>query len=137
MCVPDVSGRWATWEGRTNPLSIPPYVLVRQLVALLTATMEPGQVEHLLDVEVNGVRCRCQRVTAPAAGQTALSPREREIVRGRQGAHQPGHRGRPGNQHVDGVDLPPRIFAKLQVNSRAAMVAGVMDAENQSPVARS
>jgi hypothetical protein len=69
--------------GRSDESVVDPAVraLVRQLVALLTATMEPGQVEHLLDVEVNGVRCRCQRVTAPAAGQTALSPRERDIVR--------------------------------------------------------
>ncbi|HEV8559450.1 MAG TPA: LuxR C-terminal-related transcriptional regulator [Actinophytocola sp.] len=126
--------------GRSDEPVVDPAVraLVRQLVALLTATKEPGQVEHLLDVEVNGVRCRCQRVTAPAAGQTALSPREQEIVR----MVAKGHTNR-AIADVLGISTWTvstylrRIFAKLQVNSRAAMVAGVLDAENQSPVARS
>jgi DNA-binding CsgD family transcriptional regulator len=101
--------------------------VVRQLIALLATEREPG--EHLLDVEVDGVRCRLVRVSAPshAGPSSTLSPREKEIAR----MVAMGHK----NQSIaDVLGISAwtvsthlrRIFAKLDVNSRAAMVAAVL-----------
>src|SRR5262245_10450876 len=62
-------------------------VLVRELIAELTASKPQApdtaaRRERLLDIEINGVRCTCYRVRPQAERRrTALSPREREIVR--------------------------------------------------------
>jgi len=79
----------------------------------------------MLDVRVDGVRCVLTRLPpGPARPAVALSPREREIAR-------MVARGYP-NETIAGVleisswtvgTYPRRIFAKLNVGSRAAMVA--------------
>lgn len=107
--------------------------LVRQLVAVLTdprrAVASLAEDAQLLDVEVDGVRCRCTLVSGPAPpsevdGCVALSPREREIARMVACGHT--------NQAIaDVLGISAwtvsthlrRIFGKLGVNSRAAMVA--------------
>jgi DNA-binding CsgD family transcriptional regulator len=108
--------------------------LVCQLVALLVAgrpPLEPGSsdVERLLDVEVDDVRLSLVRV-APSTPASALSPREREIARMVAKGHT--------NQAIaDVLGISTwtvsthlrRVFAKLGVNSRAAMVAGVLSDE--------
>jgi DNA-binding CsgD family transcriptional regulator len=84
-----------------------------------------GEEGVLLDVEVAGLRCLLVRfVPVTGARHPALSPREREIVRMvAQGC---------SNKTIAAVlDISTwtvsthvrRIFAKLSVNSRAAMVA--------------
>ena len=83
----------------------------------------------LLDVELDGIRCILTRTApAPARAVGALSPREQEIVR-MVAAGYP-------NKVIAGVlDISAwtvcthlrRIFAKLQVTSRAAMIAKLFD----------
>jgi len=111
------------------------HLLVRQLVArLLDGRAAPlpgsGDVEQLLDIEVDGVRCRCVRLALSSEGRAALSPREQEIARMVAKGHT--------NQAIaDVLGISAwtvsthlrRIFAKLGVNSRAAMVAGVYNEE--------
>jgi len=112
------------------------HALVRQLAALLTgprravASLSAGA--QLLDIEVDGVRCRCTLVGGPAPpsgmdGFAALSPREREIARRVAG-------GSTNQAIADALGISAwtvsthlrRIFGKLGVNSRAAMVARVL-----------
>jgi DNA-binding CsgD family transcriptional regulator len=79
--------------------------------------------ELLLDLEVDGVRCVLVR-EAPQPGSAALSPRELEIAR----LVAAGHPNKIIAAELDisawtvGTHLR-RIFAKLGVGSRAAMVA--------------
>ncbi|MEV4706880.1 LuxR C-terminal-related transcriptional regulator [Actinoplanes sp. NPDC049316] len=115
--------------------------LVRRLAAALTdprraAAALPGGAQ-LLDIEVDGVRCRCTLVDAAASeGDTcvALSPREREVARMVAGGHT--------NQAIaDLLGISAwtvsthlrRIFGKLGVNSRAAMVARILNAGGEAP----
>jgi len=84
---------------------------------------EEGAAEDLLlDVEVDGVRCVLVR--EPTGPRVALSPREQEIVR----LVAEGHPNKIIAAELDisawtvGTHLR-RIFAKLGVASRAAMVA--------------
>jgi DNA-binding CsgD family transcriptional regulator len=110
--------------------------LVRRLVAVLTegrpavASLPAGR-EQLLDIEVDGVRCRLVTEPAETPDDVALSPREREIAR-MVGA---GHT----NQAIaDALGISAwtvsthlrRVFGKLGVNSRAAMVARVVHDED-------
>jgi DNA-binding CsgD family transcriptional regulator len=109
------------------------YQLIRQLVARLTdgrpvRLPASGEVNQLLDVEVDGVWCRFARIAPAAATAAALSPREREIAR----MVAKGHTNQ-AIADVLGISVWTvsthlrRAFAKLGVNSRAAMVAGVLD----------
>jgi DNA-binding CsgD family transcriptional regulator len=111
------------------------HLLVRQLVARLVEGRPPmppgsGAVEQLVDIEVDGVRCRCVRAAPARATPAALSPREREIAR-------MVAKGRTNQAIADVLGISAwtvsthlrRIFTKLGVNSRAAMVAGVLDNE--------
>lgn len=104
----------------------------------------------LLDTEVNGIRCLLLRSTSPITDQLnqptqlnqpnsphaldsdlrrLLSPREQEIARMIA-------KGYPNKMIATVLEISPwtvgthlrRIFAKLNVPSRAAMVARVMDA---------
>jgi len=114
--------------------------LVRRLVAVLTArsrtvaslsrdSAPAADAAHLLDIEVDGVRCRCSWVTEPAGSDiVALSPREQEITRMVAKGHT--------NQAIaDVLGISAwtvsthlrRVFGKLGVNSRAAMVAQVLN----------
>jgi DNA-binding CsgD family transcriptional regulator len=102
-------------------------LLVRRLIDHLAAHPTSDLDDEpliLLDVEVDGVRCVLQRVVPRGRSEVLLSPREREIAR-------MVARGYP-NKAIAGVleistwtvgTYLRRIFAKLGVCSRAAMVA--------------
>lgn len=89
-----------------------------------------GGEQILLDMEVDGVRCILTRqVTAGSPqSQIALSPREREIA-------QMVARGHPNKVIAAVLEISSwtvsthlrRIFAKLSVPSRAAMVARLVE----------
>ena len=101
--------------------------LVQQLVDRLVAGETEGELEEkvILDLEVSGVRCVLVR-RPPHAGQgeVTLSPREREIAR-------MVAKGYPNKVIARVLEISSwtvsthlrRIFAKLGVSSRAAMVA--------------
>jgi DNA-binding CsgD family transcriptional regulator len=110
--------------------------LVRQLVSLTerqegppVATELEGQAEAVcLDVKIDGFRCLLLREQPPAAAKTALSPREQEIARMIA-------EGYPNKTIAAVLDISSwtvgthvrRVFAKLGVGTRAAMVARVID----------
>lgn len=113
--------------------------LVRRLMEESTppaGTYVGGRV--LMDTLVDGVRCRLVR-ESPTPSPIALSPREREIARMIT-------RGLPNKSIAQALDISVwtvgtylrRIFSKLGVTSRAAMVAavienGVLDQEAGEP----
>jgi DNA-binding CsgD family transcriptional regulator len=100
--------------------------LVKQMQRVAGEAAEDGvdgaAEDLLLDVEVDGVRCMLVR--EPTGPRVALSPREQEIVR----LVAEGHANKIIAAELDisawtvGTHLR-RIFAKLGVGSRAAMVA--------------
>lgn len=109
--------------------------LVRKLVSLghvedrhspTQATRDDEQV--LFDGEVDGVRCLLLRSRTAVVPPVILSPREREIVRMIA-------KGLPNKTIADVLEISGwtvcshlrRIFSKLGVNSRAAMVARVLE----------
>ena len=104
-------------------------MLVRQLVRTAMAA-EPGEErgpddeEIVMDTEVDGARYLLVRMAKPARAVVSLSPREQEIVRMVALGHP--------NKTIAGVlnisswtvcTHLRRIFAKLGVTSRAAMIA--------------
>lgn len=102
--------------------------LVRRLMEESTppcGTYVGGRV--LMDTLVDGVRCRLVR-EENAASPITLSPREREIARMIS-------RGLPNKSIAQALEISVwtvgtylrRIFSKLGVTSRAAMVAKVME----------
>lgn len=108
--------------------------LIRRLVehAESSAGSRPSDApdpEVILDVEVEGVRCLVVRPPEARSARTAsLSPREREIARLVAAGHT--------NKTIAAVlDISSwtvsthlrRIFAKLGVSSRAAMVARLLE----------
>src|SRR5262249_9206002 len=93
----------------------------------LTASGSGGEV--MLEVQVEGVRWLLVRVPPqPVRPSLILSPREREIAR-------MVSRGYPNKTIARVLEISswtvntylPRIFAKLNVGSRAAMVARLME----------
>lgn len=101
--------------------------LVRKLVALARTRGElPRDASGravLFDAEVDGVQCVLVEVIAPEEGRPGLSPREQEIVRMVAKGY--------GNKTIARVlDIScwtvgtylRRIFAKLGVSTRAAMI---------------
>lgn len=98
--------------------------LAEQLVHEAAETA-PNAREILLDIEIDGLRCVVAR--APKAPQEALSPREQEIARLIADGH-------PNKTIAAILEISTwtvnthlrRIFAKLGVTSRAAMVAKLM-----------
>ncbi len=95
------------------------------------ASREPSVDTHgvILDVEVEGVRCLLVRPQPKSSqGKVLLSPREQEIVR----LVAEGH---PNKVIADVLEISSwtvathlrRIFAKLSVGSRAAMVAKLLE----------
>jgi DNA-binding CsgD family transcriptional regulator len=113
-----------------SPTDIPG--LVRQLVQQIGRDEPPaptGGDDVILDVQVDGVRCLLVRLPSPAARPVlVLSPREREIAR-------MVARGYPNKTIARVLEISSwtvgtylrRIFAKLNVGSRAAMVARLME----------
>ena len=114
--------------------------LVRKLVAHArqATPAQPGQPpsgrdkeakeEVLFDCEVDGVRCVLARAPHAADETLSLSPREQEIVRMVADGHP--------NKVIAGVlNISPwtvgthlrRIFAKLGVSSRAALVSHLLE----------
>jgi DNA-binding CsgD family transcriptional regulator len=104
---------------------------IRSLVSLLESTERPGfesardEAEQVLvDTEVDGMRYLVIRMPRPMYSRIQLSPREQEIVR-------MVAQGHPNKVIADVLNISAwtvcthlrRIFAKLGVGSRAAMVA--------------
>jgi DNA-binding CsgD family transcriptional regulator len=118
-------------EEKNGESGVDVMLLVEQLVKQTASAREPGQDEGedvILDVEVEGVRCVLIRQhSKPARGQVALSPREQEIAR-------MVAKGYPNKIIADVLDISSwtvcthlrRMFAKLGVGSRAAMVARLL-----------
>jgi DNA-binding CsgD family transcriptional regulator len=122
---------------KTRPASSNSELLIRRLVRAL-ATQAGSVVRRgadgesdkvILDVELDGVRCLLVRSepTAPRA-KTVLSPREIEIARMIA-------KGHPNKTIAAVLEISPwtvsthlrRIFSKLGVGSRAAMVARLLE----------
>jgi two-component system nitrate/nitrite response regulator NarL len=88
----------------------------------------------LLDTEVDGVRCLLVRAMLPPTDTVLLSPREQEIARMIA-------KGYPNKTIASVLDIScwtvgsylRRIFGKLHVTSRAAMVARFMESANVEP----
>ena len=124
----------------TTPESIQPGVeeVIRSLVGLIektgpetsagseAANTNPEQV--LLDAHVDGYRYLLLRMPKPRSSPVQLSPREQEIVR-------MVAKGHPNKVIADVLSISSwtvcthlrRIFAKLGVGSRAAMVAQLLE----------
>jgi DNA-binding CsgD family transcriptional regulator len=122
--------------------------IIRTLAGLIeTANREREMVEPsgthpeevLVDTEVDGARYLLVRMRRPGTGRIQLSPREQEIVR-------MVAKGHPNKVIADVLNISSwtvcthlrRIFAKLGVGSRAAMVAqlpelGVPGLEHRIP----
>lgn len=127
-----------------SPELEPPRVdeAIRTLVGLLEKASvgtgsEASAEEVLIDREVDGARYLLVRIPRPSGKRIQLSPREQEIVR-------MVAKGHPNKVIADVLNISSwtvcthlrRIFAKLGVGSRAAMVArlleiGVLTAENR------
>jgi DNA-binding CsgD family transcriptional regulator len=91
--------------------------------------LPPEEDEVILDVELDGVRCvLIAQHEAPQSRPVALSPREQEIAR-------MVAEGYPNKTIAAVLDISSwtvsthlrRIFAKLGVHTRAAMVASVLE----------
>ena len=88
----------------------------------------PLDQEVMLDVEIDGVRCLLVRARPHLHAHSALSPRELEIARMVAA-------GYPNKIIADVLDISEwtvgthlrRIFAKLGVGSRAAMVSRLIE----------
>jgi DNA-binding CsgD family transcriptional regulator len=104
---------------------------IRRLVSLLqpaehigSSTNSDATEQVLIDVELDGVRYLLIRMPQPVYSHVQLSPREQEIVR-------MVAQGHPNKVIADVLNISAwtvcthlrRIFAKLGVGSRAAMVA--------------
>jgi DNA-binding CsgD family transcriptional regulator len=114
---------------------------IEELVRLLTAEVtnadgrtlgdtQEGSQEIILDTDVDGWRFLLVRLPKATRTGTSLSPREHEIVRMVAEGH-------PNKVIADVLNISSwtvcthlrRIFAKLGVNSRAAMVAHLLEIE--------
>jgi DNA-binding CsgD family transcriptional regulator len=104
---------------------------VRQLVTCIGVPGEPSADESqeiILDTEVDGARYLLVRLPRASRNAPTLSPREQEIVRMIADGHP--------NKVIAGVlNISPwtvgthlrRIFAKLGVSSRAALVSHCLE----------
>jgi len=125
--------------------------LVRQLVQLANqsrprdGSAATDAADCVLDIEVDGVRCVLVRSPVDERTRVVLSPREREIAR-------MVAKGYPNKTIAAVLDISTwtvcthmrRIFAKLGVSTRSAMVAslahagtGIVEPRSTSSVAAS
>jgi two-component system, NarL family, nitrate/nitrite response regulator NarL len=96
----------------------------------LNGNSQTSRDEIIVDVEVDGVRYLLVRSHKPIAPSVSFSPREREVAR-------MVAKGYPNKTIADVLEISPwtvcthlrRIFAKLRVSSRAAMVARLIGDE--------
>ena len=132
--------RHATRPGRATLTSLerPLQALVRKLVIHVNQAQEADQTSNrhrgkscngiILEAEVDGVRCVLLRADKSAPPPVSLSPRELEIAR----MIAQGHPNKTIaavlkiSSWTVGTHLR-RIFFKLGVTSRAAMVARIME----------
>ena len=127
-------------QERTGNLPHATEVLVRKFVAQMTRTAPvstkrvastEARREVLFSCEVDGVRCTLVQAHQGQADTVALSPREQEIARMIA-------KGYPNKTIAGVLDISVwtvsthlrRIFAKLGVSSRAAMVGRMIDPRN-------
>jgi DNA-binding CsgD family transcriptional regulator len=110
--------------------------LIRKFVDQVESTIEAprrslpaqGHEEIVIDTIVNGVRYLLIRMSAPIPALVSLTPREQEIVR-------MVAKGYPNKTIAGVLNISTwtvgthlrRIFAKLGVASRAAMIARIME----------
>ena len=117
-------------ESQTTSLEGLMRLLVHRIAKIDQRSAQPIQniEEVMLDVDVDGLRYLLVRLPKPDQAQVALSPREHEIARMVAKGHH--------NKTIAGVlnisswtvcTHLRRIFAKLCVNSRAAMVSRLAD----------
>jgi DNA-binding CsgD family transcriptional regulator len=94
-----------------------------------TNSDDSTEADHvLMDVEIDGVRCLLVRSEKPTKAVVKLSPREQEIVRMIA-------KGYPNKAIAAVLEISSwtvcthlrRVFAKLGVSSRAAMVARILE----------
>lgn len=122
-------------DNSSEPGGLPIDEVIRTLVELIDKTgAEVGlngsstSEEVLIDREVDGTRYLLLRMPPPNGKRVQLSPREQEIVR-------MVAKGHPNKVIADVLSISSwtvcthlrRIFAKLGVGSRAAMVAQLLD----------
>jgi DNA-binding CsgD family transcriptional regulator len=115
--------------------------LIRKLVArardrsdACTEAKNDERGHIIFDVEVDGVRCLLTRLEKSPISRISFSPRESEIAR-------MVAKGYPNKTIAAVLEISSwtvcthlrRIFAKLRVSSRAAMVARMMDAGKLGP----
>lgn len=112
---------------------------VRTLVELIQdskSELGNSMEEVLVDIEVDGQRYLVLRMPKPGRNRIQLSPREQEIVR-------MVAKGHPNKVIADVLNISSwtvcthlrRIFAKLGVASRAAMVAQMLGSDHRGPAA--
>ncbi|HEY0377170.1 MAG TPA: helix-turn-helix transcriptional regulator [Pyrinomonadaceae bacterium] len=104
--------------------------ILRSLISQVVNPTDPDQSDVLLDTEVDGVRCLLVRLHPRHAGAPViiLSPREQEIARMVAA-------GYPNKTIAAVLEISSwtvgthlrRVFAKLGVGSRAAMVARLLE----------
>jgi DNA-binding CsgD family transcriptional regulator len=131
----EVTTRHRTKISSSSGSGTPTENLIRRLVAEASSELEAignesndrkGQV--IIDTEIDGVRCLLTRLDKPPAPRISFSPRESEIAR-------MVAKGYPNKTIAAVLEISPwtvcthlrRIFAKLHVSSRAAMVARLIN----------
>jgi DNA-binding CsgD family transcriptional regulator len=132
----------------TDTPSHPDRNSVNQLLGVLVGLLQCDQDEArseltsdemeeiLLDIDYRGCRYLLIRMSSNGHSRVHMSPREREIVR-------MVAKGHPNKVIADVLNISPwtvcthlrRIFAKLGVTSRAAMVAHLLETEICTEVA--
>jgi DNA-binding CsgD family transcriptional regulator len=129
-----------TAPARPGPPASSVNVLIRQLVAqvdsvrsLLPHSREEDSAGErvLVDTEVDGVRCILMRTAEAPAHRLSLSPREQEIAR-------MVAKGYPNKMIASVLDIScwtvgtylRRMFAKVGVCSRAALVASLAESDH-------
>jgi DNA-binding CsgD family transcriptional regulator len=104
--------------------------IIVNTMGVMTPDLEPGAERILLDTDLDGERYLLVRMPRPGRKHASLSPRELEIVRMVADGH--------SNKIIaDVLNISSwtvcthvrRIFAKLGVGSRAAMVARLIEGE--------